>query len=66
MSWTGEMMGPTLSTTVTVKVSLVSWPRGSEAVQVTVVTPIRNVEFGGGQQTTLVPAWPSSIAVGSM
>jgi len=66
MSATGENTGPIVSTTVIGNVALDLFPRGSDAVHVTIVVPIGNAVLGGGEQATLVPALPVSIAVGGM
>ena len=54
------------SATVTLNVALDELPSGSDAVQVTILVPIGNNVFGGGEQETLVPVKPVSIAVGGM
>jgi hypothetical protein len=64
MSATSGNAGPSVSTTVTVNDAVEECPRGSDAVQVTVVVPIGKVVFGRGSHSTLVPSWPVSTAVG--
>src|SRR6266700_1173994 len=66
MSAIGGNRGPIVSTTVTLNDALELLPRGSDAVQVTVVVPTGKAVFGGGEQATLAPALPASSAVGGM
>src|SRR5262249_4987756 len=61
-----ENTGPKVSATVTVKLAVDLLPLGSVAVQVTRVAPTGKNVLGGGEQLTLTPAFPSSIAVGGM
>src|SRR6188474_1687450 len=58
--------GGSPSRIVTVNWACELLPNGSDAVQVTVVTPSGNSELGVGRQATFVPALPASIAVGGM